>query len=77
MAKKVDPIKAKQAKQKKIIIGGSVVLLLLLALQGPKVLKAVRGAAPAAASTAWASCRRHRPVGRAKRAARRRRRPPR
>lgn len=42
-AKKVDPIKAKQAKQKKIIIGGSVVLLLLLALQGPKLLKTFRG----------------------------------
>jgi hypothetical protein len=43
MAKKVDPIKAKQAKQKKIVIGGSVLLLLLLALQGPKLLKAVGG----------------------------------
>ena len=43
MAKKVDPLKAKQAKQKKIAIGGAVLLLALLAFQGPKTLKMLKG----------------------------------
>ena len=38
-AKRVDPLKAKAAKQKKIAIGGFVVLAVLLAIQGPKTLK--------------------------------------
>lgn len=44
MAKKtVDPIKAKQARQKKILIGGGALLLLLLAIQGPKLMKQLKG----------------------------------
>jgi hypothetical protein len=44
MAKKtVDPIKAKQAKQKKIAIAGGVLFVLLLAFQGPKLMKALHG----------------------------------
>ena len=43
MAKKVDPLKAKAAKQKKIAIGGFVVLALVLAVQGPKTLKMLKG----------------------------------
>ena len=55
MAKRVDPLKAKQAKQKKIAIGGAVLLLALLAYQGPKTMKMLKGpqavAAPAASTT--------------------------
>jgi hypothetical protein len=50
--KKVDPLKAKEAKQKKIAIGGMVLLCLLGAVQGPKTLKMLKGpqaTAPAAA----------------------------
>lgn len=51
MARRVDPAKAKAAKQKKIAIGGMVVLVALLAVQGPKTLKMLKGpqrvAAPA------------------------------
>ena len=58
MAKKIDPLKAKEAKQKKIAIGGAVLLLALLGVQGPKTLKMLKGpqpvAAPAAASTTTA-----------------------
>jgi hypothetical protein len=44
MAKKaIDPIKAKEAKQKKIAIGGGVLLLLLGALQGPGMIKRLKG----------------------------------
>ena len=46
--KRVDPLQAKAAKQKKIAIGGVVVLCLLLAIQGPKTLKMLKGPAPAA-----------------------------
>ena len=54
MAKKVDPLKAKQAKQKKIAIGGCVLLLALLGFQGPKTLKMLKGpqAIPSPAATA-------------------------
>ena len=54
MARRVDPLKAKQAKQKKIAIGGAVLLLALLAFQGPKTLKMLQGPQPVAspASTA-------------------------
>ena len=50
-AKRIDPLKAKEAKQKKIAIGGAVLLLALLGVQGPKTLKMLKGqqaAAPAA-----------------------------
>jgi hypothetical protein len=48
MAKRIDPVKAKAAKQKKIAIGGMVVLVALLAVQGPKTLKMLKGPQPAA-----------------------------
>ena len=53
MARRVDPLKAKEAKQKKIAIGGAVLLLALLGFQGPKTLKMLKGpqAVPTAAST--------------------------
>lgn len=44
--KRVDPLKAKAAKQKKIAIGGVVVLCLVLFIQGPKTLKMIKGADP-------------------------------
>lgn len=50
MAKRIDPLKAKQAKQKKIAIGLSTLLVLVLAYQGPKTLKLLKG--PSAAATA-------------------------
>jgi hypothetical protein len=49
MAKRVDPLKAKEAKQKKIAIGGAVLLLALLGFQGPKTLKMLQGPQPVAA----------------------------
>jgi hypothetical protein len=57
MAKRIDPLKAKEAKQKKIAIGGAVLLLALLGVQGPKTLKMLQGPkpAPAPASTAPAT----------------------
>ena len=57
MAKRIDPLKAKEAKQKKIAIGGAVLLLALLAYQGPKTLKMLQGPQPvsAPASTAPAT----------------------
>jgi len=42
-AKRVDPLKAKAAKQKKIAIGGGVLLLALVGFQGPKTLKLLKG----------------------------------
>jgi hypothetical protein len=48
MAKRVDPLKAKEAKQKKIAIGGAVLLLALLGFQGPKTLKMLQGPQPVA-----------------------------
>ena len=48
MAKRVDPLKAKEAKQKKIAIGGAILLLALLGVQGPKTLKMLQGPKPAA-----------------------------
>lgn len=52
--KRVDPLKAKEAKQKKIAIGGMALLCLLLVIQGPKTLKMLKGpqAAPATAPAA-------------------------
>jgi hypothetical protein len=52
MAKRVDPLKAKQARQKKIAIGGAVLLLALVAVQGPKTLKMLKGPQPIATATA-------------------------
>lgn len=52
MAKKrVDPLKAKAAKQRKIAIGLSVMFVLVLAYQGPKTLKMLKPPAPPAAVT--------------------------
>lgn len=44
--KRIDPLKAKEAKQKKLAIGCAVVLCLLLVIQGPKLLKLFKGPAP-------------------------------
>jgi hypothetical protein len=55
MAKRVDPLKAKEAKQKKIAIGGAVLLLALLGFQGPKTLKMLQGPQPVTAPTSTAS----------------------
>ena len=49
-AKRIDPLKAKQAKQKKIAIGGFVVLLAVLGFQGPKTLKMLKGPQPVAST---------------------------
>jgi hypothetical protein len=52
MAKRVDPLVAKKAKQKKLAIILSVLLVGVVAFQGPKMLKMMKGpsATPAAAS---------------------------
>ena len=52
--KRIDPLKAKEAKQKKIAIGGAVLLLALLAYQGPKTLKMLQGPQPVSAPTSTA-----------------------
>ena len=54
MAKRVDPLMAKKAKQKKLVIILSVLLVGVVAFQGPKMLKMMKGpqAAPAAAPAA-------------------------
>jgi hypothetical protein len=52
MAKRVDPLKAKAAKQKKIAIGLSLMFVLVLAYQGPKTLKMLKGPAAAPAAVA-------------------------
>ena len=43
MAKRVDPLKAKKAKQKKIAIGLCVLLAGVVAFQGPKMMKMMKG----------------------------------
>ena len=48
MAKRVDPLKAKKAKQKKLAIGLCVLLVGVVAFQGPKMLKMMKGPQPAA-----------------------------
>lgn len=48
-AKRVDPLKAKEAKQKKIAIVLGVLFLLVVAYQGPKTLKMLKGPQAAAA----------------------------
>jgi hypothetical protein len=57
MAKKIDPVKAKAAKQKKIAIAGGVLLLALLAFQVPRTMKMLHGSGnvTTSASTAPAS----------------------
>ena len=50
--KKVDPSVAKARKQKRIAIAGGVIFLALVAIQGPKTLKMLRGPQPVAAPTA-------------------------
>lgn len=52
MAKRVDPLKAKQAKQKKLAIGLSILFVAVLAYQVPKTLKMLKGPAAAAVETA-------------------------
>jgi hypothetical protein len=52
MAKRVDPLKAKEAKQKKIVAVGGVLLLALLGFQGPKTLKMLQGPQAVASPTA-------------------------
>ena len=39
MAKRVDPLAAKKAKQKKVAIGLCVLLAAVVAFQGPKMMK--------------------------------------
>ncbi len=48
--KRIDPLKAKEAKQKKIAIGGMAVLCVLLVIQGPKTLKMLKGPEPTPAA---------------------------
>lgn len=50
-AKRVDPLKAKEARQKKIAIGGGILLLALVGIQGPKTLKMLQGPQPVASTT--------------------------
>jgi hypothetical protein len=50
-AKRVDPLKAKEAKQKKIAAVGGVLLLALVGVQGPKTLKMLKGPQPVASAT--------------------------
>ena len=52
MAKKVDPLKAKEAKRKKLAIGLAIAFVLVLAYQGPKTLKMLKGPQPVAAAEA-------------------------
>jgi hypothetical protein len=47
MAKKIDPLKAKQKRQKTIAIGGAVLLVALLAFQVPRVMKQLNKKPPA------------------------------
>ncbi len=57
MAPKKDPLKAKQAKQKKLAIGGGVLLLAVLAFQVPRTMKMLHspGNVTTSASTAPAA----------------------
>ncbi len=50
-AKRVDPLKAKEAKQKKIAVVGVLLLVALLAVQGPKTMKMLKGPQPVASPT--------------------------
>jgi hypothetical protein len=52
MAKTVDLKAAKEAKQKKIVIGGAVLLVLILALSVPRTLKMMNHKAPTSAAGA-------------------------
>ena len=48
MAKRVDPLAAKKAKQKKVAIGLCVLLAAVVAFQGPKMMKMMKGPAATA-----------------------------
>lgn len=50
MAKRVDPLKAKEARQKKLAIGLAVAFVAVLAFQGPKTLKLLSGSGGEAAA---------------------------
>lgn len=54
-AKRIDPLKAKEAKQKKIAAAGAVLLLALLGFQGPKTLKMLQGPQPVASPVSAAT----------------------
>ena len=43
MPARIDPIKAKQRRQKQIAIGGAALLLILVVVQGPKLWKQIHG----------------------------------
>lgn len=49
-AKRVDPLKAKQAKQRKMAIGLGLVLVAVLVFQVPRTLKMLKGPQPVAAA---------------------------
>lgn len=53
-ARRVDPLKAKAAKQKKIAIGLVVLLVAVLVIQGPKMLNMLKGPQPAAVAATTA-----------------------
>jgi hypothetical protein len=55
MAKKPDPVQAKAARQKKIVIVGGVVLLGLLAFQLPRTLKMLHGSGTVTTSASTTS----------------------
>ena len=55
MAKRVDPLKAKKAKQKKLAIGLCVLLAAVVAFQGPKMMKMMKGPQQPAAEAAPAT----------------------
>jgi hypothetical protein len=55
MAKKLDPLQAKAARQKKLAIGGGVLLLALLAFQVPRTMKMLHPPTDASSSAATPS----------------------
>ena len=57
MAKRVDPLAAKKAKQKKLAIGLCVLLAGVVAFQGPKMLKMMKGPAATAEAAPVAPAR--------------------
>lgn len=52
MAGKPTAAQAKAARQKKLVIGGAVLLAIIMVIQGPKLLKMLKGDAPATAAPA-------------------------
>jgi hypothetical protein len=55
MAKKPDPVQAKAARQKKIVIVGGILLLGLLAFQAPRTLKMLHGSGTVTTSASTTS----------------------